>query len=228
MPSQWWVAIAYDISPLFLVSWVFWIIFSICLHELGHGWAALRSGDSTPADSGHMTWSPLVHMGPMALIIFAILGFTWGAMPINPSRFRGRYDEAKVAFAGPAMNLGLILSCAFLIALWAKVASSTGSIPDKLVDNVFLFLNVGVMLNCVLFLFNLIPIPPLDGSRILANFLPAYRDFIYTERGALAGFIAFGILFLMGGRYIWPFAMSLGDWITTHAVNAVMGGRVLP
>jgi Zn-dependent protease len=108
----------YQENPVALASWVFWVIASIVLHELGHGIAAIRSGDRTPIDTGHMTWNPLVHMGPISLLCFAILGFCWGAMPVDPSRFRGRYDEAKVAAAGPCMNFGLAITCAVLYAVW--------------------------------------------------------------------------------------------------------------
>ena len=73
-----------------LVSWVWWVIFSICLHELGHGVAAIWEGDDTPIRTGHMTWNPLVHMGGMSLLIFALVGFAWGLMPVNPGNFRHR------------------------------------------------------------------------------------------------------------------------------------------
>jgi hypothetical protein len=66
-----------------LIAWIFWVIFSICLHELAHGWAALWQGDHTPRRLGHMTMNPLVHMGGWSLIAFAIIGIAWGAMPVS-------------------------------------------------------------------------------------------------------------------------------------------------
>ena len=108
MGTGWWVAdFLRAFGPAFVIAWAFWIIFSICLHELSHGWAAIALGDRTPIESGHMTFNPLVHMGGMSLVAFALIGIAWGAMPINPARLRGRYAEALVALAGPAMNLVL-------------------------------------------------------------------------------------------------------------------------
>ena len=108
--ATWWVIEAWEQSPVLLGSWVFWVFFSITLHELGHGWAAMRVGDQTPRLTGHMTWNPIVHMGPVSLVLFALLGLCWGAMPVDPSRFRGKHADAKVAFAGPMMNFSLLRS----------------------------------------------------------------------------------------------------------------------
>ena len=70
---SWWVKDAYEISPIFLYSWIFWVIFSIVCHELAHGWAAIRVGDDTPIHTGHMTWNPVVHMGTTSLIMLGLL-----------------------------------------------------------------------------------------------------------------------------------------------------------
>ncbi|MBT5381502.1 MAG: site-2 protease family protein, partial [Phycisphaerae bacterium] len=90
------------------MSWIFWVLLSITLHELAHGWAAIWEGDKTPIETGHMSANPVVHMGRFSLIVFALIGFAWGLMPVRPWRFRhGRLGEAIVAIAGPAMNLAL-------------------------------------------------------------------------------------------------------------------------
>ena len=73
---HWWVSDYYQHDPMLLVSWIFWVVASIALHELAHGYVAIRCGDDTPYHSGHMTWNPLVHMGQTALIMFALFGFT--------------------------------------------------------------------------------------------------------------------------------------------------------
>jgi Zn-dependent protease len=212
-------------SPILLVSWVFWVICSITLHELSHGWAAIRCGDRTPIETGHMTWNPIVHMGPTSLIMFAVTGITWGAMPINPARFRGRYDEAKVAFAGPAMNLLLATLCTLAFGLWIGTAGgrwfSGVSANQVLYHNVQIFLRVGVMLNIMLFLFNLLPVPPLDGSRVLSSIHPGYRRML---EGPNAGQIALGlfvVLFLFGGKYIFRAASEATD-VATHAIVSVL------
>ena len=79
----WWVTDALSVSPVLLISWVVWVIGSIVLHELAHGWAAISRGDRTPIERGHMTWNPLIHMGGMSLLVFAVVGIAWGMMPVN-------------------------------------------------------------------------------------------------------------------------------------------------
>ncbi len=220
MGSRWWVAEAWASSPMFLFEWVFWVIFSITLHELGHGWAAIRAGDRTPIELGHMTWNPLVHMGQMSLLMFAIVGIAWGAMPVNPSRFRGRWDDAIVALAGPAMNLLLALACVIVASLWNAFALSR--VPEHVASNVDLLFTWGAVLNFVLLFFNLIPVPPLDGSRVAATFFPSYDRVLGTEQGRMIALFAFIALFWFGGEYLFAGA--------AFATGTLMGllGFVLP
>ncbi|MDP7006011.1 MAG: hypothetical protein QF718_07365, partial [Phycisphaerales bacterium] len=87
--SGWWVHELWNAGRgTELVSWIFWVIASITLHELAHGWAAIWEGDDTPRVTGHMSANPIVHMGLPSLILFLILGIAWGMMPVNPYRFR--------------------------------------------------------------------------------------------------------------------------------------------
>ncbi len=202
---SWWVKDAYEISPIFLYSWIFWVIFSIVCHELAHGWAAIRVGDDTPIHTGHMTWNPVVHMGTTSLIMLGLFGFCWGAMPVSPHRFRGKYADAFVAFAGPLMNLAQFLVLVVLCVLWLVFASQVG---QPLRDNARVFLFTGAMLNMVGFVFNMVPLPPLDGSKILANFSRGYRDLLNTEFGQVGAFIGFAILFMAGGGKVWSFAIT--------------------
>ena len=217
----WWVTDVWGRSPVLLGSWVIWIIVSIVLHELGHGYAAIKRGDDTPIETGHMTWNPMVHMGATSLIMFALFGFTWGAMPVDPSRFRGRYAEAYVAVAGPLVNLSLAALCFVTAALWITFAR--GAVAVHVYENMYLFLRTGAMLNTVLFLFNLVPVPPLDGSRILADFVPAFDRFIRTERGALVGLFAFALLFMFGGKKIWAIAFAFAE-VATLTLVKLFGG----
>lgn len=216
---EWWVAEAWNQSPVVLGSHVFWVIFSICLHELGHGWAAIRQGDDTPIHTGHMTWNPMVHMGPWSLICFALIGFTWGAMPVNPSRFRSRYGEAIVAFAGPLMNLGLIVAAAFILVVWQRFGPTM--VAEHVFDNVETFLWMGASLNGVLFLFNLIPVPPLDGSRILADFWPSYNNLWATEAARVTGFIAI----MLGMRFVGDYFAMGGDLLALASITVF---RLIP
>ncbi|QOI99442.1 MAG: site-2 protease family protein [Phycisphaeraceae bacterium] len=211
--TNWWVQSWLEwYGPVFIGSWIFWVIGSIILHELGHGWAALWCGDDTPRALGHMTWNPLVHLGGTALILFALFGFTWGAMPVNPSNFRRRHDDALVAAAGPAMNLVQAAVCVLLGLAWVTASPGVDPHVDQ---NIRVFLYVGLVVNLTGMMFNLIPVPPLDGSRIVADFVPSYREFVNSERGQVAAFVAFAVLFLFLGRHVWGVTFSTGMEIMT-------------
>ncbi len=217
MLDGWWVPNILDsFGPVGLVSWVVVVIGSIVLHELAHGWAALRQGDTTPQYTGHMTWNPLVHMGQTSLILFAVLGIAFGAMPVDPSRFRGRFGEAYVAAAGPAMN---VLIAAVFIVVGGFVAAYNEQLGDPLGPNLFMFCYIAVFLNVTLALFNLIPVPPLDGSRILGDFVPAYRGLFESENGKWIGLGLFVLVFFFAGQLIF----GPGLFIAGAGIGAVAG-----
>lgn len=173
----------FDTNPLFFISVVVTVIVSITLHELAHGWAALWQGDDTPRVTGHMTWNPIVHMGWFSIILLLMAGIAFGAMPVNPRRFRSRYGDALVAAAGPAMNLVLWFVAVLTLGLWHRYEDAASPYTTEqaltLASNTQLFLVYFALTNGALVLLNLIPIPPLDGSRILANFNRGYAQLIY-------------------------------------------------
>ena len=193
--TGWWIADLWQGGQtVLLVSWIFWVITSICLHELGHGFAAIREGDDTPRRTGHMTINPMVHMGGMSMLAFILIGFAWGLMPVNPYNFKnGRMGDAIVAFAGPLVNLILVVVLLTAAGLWAGLV--TGK-PDSAqwADNVGTFLYTGGWLNLVLFGFNLLPVPPLDGSRILAAFSNGYARLLMKPNFQAIGL---GVLILV-------------------------------
>ncbi len=193
--TGWWVHELYhNGEKVLLVSWMFWVITSIVLHELAHGWAALWQGDDTPRRYGHMTWNPLVHMGPMSLLMFAAVGIAWGQMPVDPSRFKwGRQGRFVVAAAGPAMNVALALIALTLLPIWLKLAH--GGVNDPLYSNVAEFLWVGGWLNFVLAMFNLLPIPPLDGSNILAGLWLRWYIWMQNPQFMMVGFFILLVFF---------------------------------
>lgn len=211
----WWI---YDywnssrLGPVFVFSWLVWVIVSIVLHELSHGWAALRVGDTTPRDTGHMTWNPLVHMGGFSLVMLAVVGIAWGAMPVDPSRMRGRHAEAIVLAAGPAMNLLLAIVALGLLIVWAPLAGgelvSSFTVAEPLRTNLKVFLRVGAMLNLVLLMFNLLPAVPLDGGRIVAHYVRPYRDFVYSEHGRWVSLGLMVLFFYTAGDFIFPIAID--------------------
>jgi Zn-dependent protease len=141
---------------------------SLTLHELAHGWTAYKLGDPTAKLLGRLSLNPIVHMDPLGTLMFMVsywTGFLFGwakPVPVDPSNFRGHPQRgmAVVAAAGPATNFVLAILCALI----AKEHGSFGEIGDRVLGYAFL-------VNIVLGVFNLIPIPPLDGSRIVGAFM---------------------------------------------------------
>lgn len=195
MDLRWWISDLVSAGQYVeLASWIFWILLSITLHELGHGWAAIREGDDTPIQLGHMTANPFVHMGVQSLVMFALCGIAWGAMPVNPSRFRhSRKSDMIVSAAGPAMNLLIALACLVLLTAWVRFAP-----PDlPLHRNGALFLFTGLSLNLFLIPFNLLPIPPLDGAHVLAGFSRRVRALYAHPEAPIVGLLLFLAVFNM-------------------------------
>jgi Zn-dependent protease len=193
-------------GQVWVVSWVVWVVISICLHELAHGWTAIRFGDLTPRHAGHMTWNPMVHMGMMSFGMLLFLGIAWGAMPVDTTRLRGKFSETLVLAAGPGMNLLLAVVSLLLLILWRPLAAGelVGSVQigDPLAENLAVFFFLGAKLNIVLMLFNLIPVPPLDGGRILMDRWAWFRGMMYTENGRWFSLIAFIFIFMTAGKFL--------------------------
>jgi len=171
---------------------IFTVVVSIVLHELAHGWMAIKLGDNTPNRYGRMTGNPLVHMGPYSLVVLFLMGIAWGQMPIDPTRLRGKFGEAKVAFAGPAVNLMLAFSALVGLGLWWRLAPFT-EVEGPPANGLKLLFYFGYY-NILLFIFNMMPIPPLDGSHILANFSRGYANL--TRDPANYGTWMFGFVFV--------------------------------
>ena len=213
MSSGWWIANHWQSGQtVLLASWIIWVIVSICLHELGHGVAAIWEGDDTPRIKGHMTFNPLVHMGGPSLIVFLLIGFAWGLMPVNPSNFRHRrWGEAIVAAAGPAVNLILAVILLTTAGIVSGLFLSKDPQPEWAV-NLFTFLLIGGWLNLILLALNLLPIPPLDGSRILASFSDPYARLLMNPQSQLIGLGIFVIIMVSGvGNVFTGLMMSISD-----------------
>jgi Zn-dependent protease len=171
------------------VAYLFWCIASITLHELAHGWAALWQGDDTPRTYGRMTWNPVVHMGFFSLLCLALVGIAWGMMPTDPSKYRwGRQGRIVVSGAGPAMNIVLFLLCWAVVGVVKGLGLDPAGQDDSIWQRIVDFAVIGGLLNGMLALFNLLPLPPFDGASIVAGFSRTYYRWMHDPRVQNVGF----------------------------------------
>ena len=216
------------------------VLIAICMHESAHGWVANRCGDPTARLMGRITLNPVKHFDPAGMLCLVFFGVGWAKpVPINPLHFRNyRKDDLKVSLAGVTMNL--ILALVFLIPAYAvftrafvsfremyylpdgdlawlqnalmdyrPILETWGSVPAGLYE---VLANV-VLVNLSLAIFNLIPLPPLDGYHVL-NDLVLKRPLFATQRAAMAGQ---GILILLMVTDILP-------WFLNWALSGVLSG----
>ncbi len=195
----------------YYVAVVLTVIISIVVHELAHGLAALYFGDDTPRLAGHITLNPIVHMGGFSLVFLFLVGIAWGQMPVNPSRMRGRHAHAYVALAGPLSNIVLALLALTALGLWRRYFPAVD--PTLMHDNARLAIYLFGVTNIVLCFFNLVPVPPLDGSTILASLDRRYADLVAdpSKQG----------LFMLGFALFFLFSGFLFDWAGRMASNYI-------
>jgi Zn-dependent protease len=155
------------------------LLLSLSIHESAHAWAADRLGDPTGRALGRVTLNPLVHIDPIGTIVFPLVGFIAGGfifgwakpVPVNTANFKEpRTSHVMVAAAGPLSNI--IAAVGFLFLIKAVQFANPGDLSGTLWEPIALFFRAGLILNIILAVFNLIPIPPLDGSWILEGVLP--------------------------------------------------------
>jgi len=214
-----------------LAIWVPIFVLAVSIHEAAHAWAAWRLGDPTAVAQGRLTLNPKAHLDPLGTIAFILaalsgFGFGWAkAVPVNPYNLRNpNRDMALVAVAGPASN---VLQAFFWTAVLAFFASLFTLFPGALryaLDPVLEFVSriciAGVFVNLGLAAFNLIPLPPLDGSRILRLFLPhEWRWRFDSLEMTGIGFILLIVLLWLGVlSVIWQPVFILGRWLIELAL----------
>lgn len=183
------------------------LIFSVVIHEMAHAWVALKCGDTTAKDLGRITLNPLPHIdlfGSILVPLFSILAtgrvfIAWAKpVPIDGSNFRHfKRDDTLVTIAGPISNLIIALLCSiFVIIIYYITKNSNmqeGTYLFEFLSYMFKMFYAGILLNVSLAVFNMIPIPPLDGSHIMANILPDELAMKYRRIGFLGIFIILGL-----------------------------------
>jgi Zn-dependent protease len=179
-----------------LLIYIVPLIFAITIHEVAHGWVANQRGDSTAKMLGRLTLNPIKHIDPVGTILVpGILFFTgspflfgWAKpVPINFNALKSpKKDMIAVALAGPISN--------FMMALfWLLILSFVLKMPNQFLFEMAKF---GIAINLVLGVFNLLPLPPLDGSRVVAALLPNYLAYQYNKLEYYGLYILLGLLFL--------------------------------
>ena len=166
------------------------VLMAITFHETAHGFVAYKLGDPTAKNQGRLTLNPLAHLDPVGALLMFVAGFGWAKpVPVNPFYFNGDRNKGMmlVSIAGPLTNLALSF-----IAYFIYVAGDAFSgIPF-----LHTFLYQMIVLNIYLAVFNLIPIPPLDGSKILAGFLPRATAYKYLNTVEQYGFLILMVLII--------------------------------
>ena len=200
-----------DIQRLLLFAPV--LLFSVIAHEYAHGYAALKQGDNTALMLGRLTWNPIKHIDPfMTILLPLVLWFGSGGkmllggakpVPVNPRNYRNfKRGDVIVSLAGVFTNLLVAIACVMLIPVFGLLGRAAAGLESS-VGILQAMMIIGVHLNMVLIAFNLIPIPPLDGSHVMKYLLPPSWSFRYMQLSR------YGILVLILLLYVMPNVLNI-------------------
>lgn len=185
------------------------VIIAITFHEFAHAYSAYKLGDNTPKYQGRLNLNPLSHMDPIGFFMLIVAHFGWGKpVEINSRNFNGKYSlsasEAIVAIAGPIMNFILAVVFALILGVLVHFMPAT-FVSSSLGEVILTLIQYTVIVNIGLGVFNLIPLPPLDGSKVLMHFLP-YNGKVWMSNNEGMFSIVFLLLWVTGiaGKFIAP------------------------
>jgi Zn-dependent protease len=188
-------------------------LLAVMLHEVAHGYVAEKLGDPTARMLGRLTFNPFKHIDPFGLLMLFLIGFGWARpVPVNPLNFkRPRQDMVWVALAGPLSNLllaGLSGGCLYLLGRMAPGAVGT---PGRMIfEPLTLMAGFSLYINLVLAVLNLIPVPPLDGGRVVVGVLPEVQARLLSRVEPFGFFIVIVLIFFtpLWGRVLLPLVAS--------------------
>jgi Zn-dependent protease len=209
------------------------LLFSMVAHEYAHGYAAFRQGDPTAYQLGRLTWNPIKHIDPFMTVILPVFLAFIGApifggakpVPVNPRNYRNyRRGDIIVSLAGVATNIVIAICCVPLIVLLGLIGQQ---VPELLRPFGVLqqMLTVGIFINLILAAFNLLPIPPLDGSHVFKYLLPPQWSLQYQRLGAYGFFLLFAFLYV--GRPLLNLWLSPA-YLAVRVATAFVSPYMLP
>ena len=169
------ILLFFNLDPPTLISRIFVLLTAFAVHEFAHAWSADRFGDLTPRQNGRLTLNPMAHLDVMGSLMLVFAGFGWAKpVPVNPYALSRRSSAALmwVSLAGPASNLLMALIAAIPFQLGLVSAFGAFTNPGQILPSLDKLLFEFISINLLLFLFNLIPLAPLDGEKILYYLLP--------------------------------------------------------
>ena len=192
------------------------VIVGISFHEFAHGWVAYKMGDPTPKFQGRLTVNPAAHIDPVGLVALMFAGFGWGRpVEINPANFKNRKKgEFLTSIAGVVMNLLIAVIFGFIVKLVIGIGGGSFALSSLggIVVDVLMYV---IMINLVLMIFNLIPVPPLDGFTIVTELFNVKRTPAYFTVVRYGSLILLGlILFNVTGMIISPCVNAIMELIT--------------
>ena len=203
-------------------------------HEYAHGYAALKQGDATAYQLGRLTWNPIKHIDPfmtvlLPLFTFFFWNFAFGGakpVPVNPRNYRNyKRGDIIVSLAGIAANLVIAVACVVLVMLIGVVGQrATGALQELALLQAMMA--YGILFNLLLAIFNLLPIPPLDGSHVMKYLLPPAWSLQYQRAGRFGLLIVFAVVMFLPGLVFRPVQIAtqfaLG-WAQPFLLPGVLG-----
>ncbi len=213
------INMVFNLDPATLIARVLVLIVAFTIHEFAHAWSATQFGDDTPRLNGRLTLNPLAHLDPVGSMVLLLAGFGWAKpVPVNPYTLQRRSPSAYmwVALAGPLSNLMLAILAALLFrfefaSIYEAFAPSSGILP-----NFSRILLEFVSINLILMVFNLIPLAPLDGEKVLSYLAPPGLS------GMLDIIRPYGPLILITLVFVGPMiGLNIFGWIIGTAVNTL-------